>query len=50
MALVVDIQIIYNFFYIITNAATIRIPIQMSWYGVRVFLKLDYHRIQNVYF
>lgn len=39
-----DIQAIYNSLIIITNAATVRISvhIEVTWYIVGVFLKLDY--------
>lgn len=38
------IQVIYNSLIIITNAATVRISVQIvvTWYIVGVFLKLDY--------
>lgn len=38
------IQVIYNSLIIITNAATVRISVQIvvTWYIEGVFLKLDY--------
>lgn len=41
----VDSQVIYTSFIKIMNNATVRILVKISWCTVRVFLKLDYHRM-----